>query len=115
MSPCGINIFRACTKTSYAEHIGVNLLLPLFLGKVVIDNSSVETWSNVILTLLFVVVAWNAIRLVVFHNVLTKNSQILTEFSPQNRQIILVLAFLGIFVFIAFISIFAKMAFLAIH
>ena len=114
MSPCGINIFRACTKTSYAHHIGVNLLLPLFLGKVVIDNSSVETWSNVILTLLSVVVAWNVIRLVVFHNVIT-NAQILTDFSPKQRPAFLILALLAIFACIAAISIFAKMAFLAIH
>lgn len=67
MAGCGINITRSCNKNTTYEHILFNLLVPLFLGKVVLDNSSIETWSNVLLTLLVVVIAWNVIRLLFFH------------------------------------------------
>jgi predicted membrane channel-forming protein YqfA (hemolysin III family) len=56
------------------KHILFGLLVPLILGKVVLDNSSVETWSHTVLTLLFVVVAWNGIRFL-YHDAATKTTE----------------------------------------
>lgn len=64
------NILLPCSSgSSLLNHILINFCLPLFLSYIVIEHFSVETFSNVVLSLFVAVIIWNIARVIMYNYV----------------------------------------------
>ena len=64
------NILLPCSSgSSLLNHILMNFCLPLFLGYIVVEHFSVETFSNIVLSLFIAVIIWNITRVIMYNYV----------------------------------------------
>ena len=65
------NILLPCSGgSSLLNHILMNFCLPLFLGYIVVEHFSVETFSNIVLSLLIAVIIWNITRILIYNYII---------------------------------------------
>ena len=65
------NILLPCSSgSSLLNHTLWNLVLPIFLGYIVIEHFSVETFSNIILSLFAALIIWNIARVLIYNYII---------------------------------------------